>query len=469
MTLRRAIRQRLTPIIRGISLLLGRQGVAREAEVRSLSILRGGSSALAARGVGIAVGLISVPLMVRHLGAERYGACVTVSSTMIWWLLADLGFGSELTNALAEGFGRRTPELARQQLATAFWALTLIALSLGAAFFVVWPRVDWAALLNVHSPLARAEVGGVVAVAVLFFLMGLPLTVVDRVYAAYQEGATGNLWSVAATLAALAALVGAVRTTGGMVALVLAVGGTRLTVQIVSAIWLFEKRHPELRPGLSAVRRESLRRLSRTGGLFFVVQLAALVLFNTDNVIIAHVLGAADVTPYSISWTLFTLPSMGFSLVFPYLWPAYAEALHRNDVEWVRRTFRLSVILSVTSALIVALPLVVFGRPLVKAWAGNDAVPATSLLLWMGGWSLIYAAMNPIACFLNAGGHLKRQAISGSLAALVNVILSIVWARRFGPSGVMAATVVSFLAISALPVCLQARSELSRLESAIES
>jgi O-antigen/teichoic acid export membrane protein len=449
--------------IHWLKLMLGRTPAADDSDRRFVAVTRGASTALGARGVALLTGFVAVPLTVGHLGAERYGAWVTIASTISWLSIADLGLGNGLMSALSEAYGKRDIELAQRHVATAFWLLAGIAAACGLLFAAISPHLDWAALLNVHSDVARAEVAQAAALAVGFFLLALPLGVIDRVYAAWQEGAVANLWSAAASLAALLALVVATRTSGGMALLVLAYAGGRFLVQAASGGWLFRRHHPELRPAPAAFERASMRRLANTGGLFFVIQIAALILFNTDNIIIARVLGPEQVTPYSVTWSLFALPSLAFSLAFPYLWPAYSEAFARKDSAWIRRTFRKSVFVSLAIGFAIAVPLVAFGRPLIEIWAGKAAVPPFSLLIWMGLWSLVYAGMAPVACVLNAAGHLKSQAISASLSTLVNVGLSIVWARQYGIAGVIAATVASYLLIAAVPICVEAARMLSRI------
>lgn len=407
-----------------------------------------------------------VPLAVGYLGSERYGAWVTISSTLGWLYVADAGLGNALTNLFTEAWSQGKVELSRHHIATAFWLLACVAATCAIVFALLWSHIGWAAILNVQSAIARLEVPRVVALSVAVFLVGFPLTVVDRIYAACQEGAIGNSWSSAGAVASFCVAVVATRTQAGMVGLTLAVLGAPLALQLVSSFWLFAIHRPSLRPAPSAVRRASLGHLSRAGALFFLIQIAALILFNTDNFIIAHVLGAAQVTPYSVSWKLFTLPSMALALAFPYLCPAYVEAFARGDRVWIRRTFRLSVLISLSMAIAIAVPLVVFGRPLIAAWAGKQATPSFAVLAWMALWSVVFAGMNPVACILNAAGRLKEQAIFAGTSALANVGLSILWAPRYGISGVIAATVVSYALLAAIPIWAAAARLLARLEPA---
>jgi hypothetical protein len=50
-----------------------------------------GVSGLAFRFLGMAIGLISVPLTAKYLGAERYGLWLTLSTFLGWGGMADFG------------------------------------------------------------------------------------------------------------------------------------------------------------------------------------------------------------------------------------------------------------------------------------------------------------------------------------------------------------------------------------------
>lgn len=461
------IQASVSTLLQWVGLTLGSRGPADESQRRFVSVARGASSALVTRGLAALTGFLIVPLAVGYLGAERYGAWVTISSTITWLSVADFGLANGLTHALSDAYGRGRADLARQLVATSFWLLASIALLCALLFGVFWLRVDWASTLNTTA-LVRTEVARAVGLAVLLALASFPLSVVDRIYASYEEGALSNLWSAAASLVSLVAVVLATRTGGGMVAVVAAYSGGRFAILLGNAVWLFAIHRVDVRPAFSAVAPKTAGQLLRSGGLFFVVQIAALILFNTDNIIIARVLGAGSVTPYAVTWTLFTLPSMAITLAFPYLWPAYTHAIARGDVRWVRRTFRISLLVAAGCAVALALPLAVFGKTLIALWVGKVAVPSSALLTWMGVWSVVNAGMNALACLLNAARQVTGQAVYGIVTAALNLVLSIAWARSYGPAGVIAATVAAYVVCAVIPSSIETARLLARLRAAGE-
>ena len=96
---------------------------------------------------------------------------------------------------------------------------------------------------------------------------------------------------------------------------------------------------PWLRPRLALLDLSTGPRTAASGSGFFLIQIAGAVVFSSDNLVVSHYLGAAQVTPYSVTWRLVGLTAMLQSLVFPALWPAYAEAYARGDYAWMRWRF----------------------------------------------------------------------------------------------------------------------------------
>jgi O-antigen/teichoic acid export membrane protein len=430
---------------------LGKGQPTSDSQRRYVRIVHGMFSGLAGRGVAALVSFISVPLTVRYLGAERYGAWVTISTAMAWIAIADLGLSSSVLNAVSQGYAKDNRKLAGDYIAAGFWSLVVVTVVLSAVFYPIWRVVSWDRVFNVHSDLARAEVGPAVAVAFAIFVLNLPFSIVFRAYSAYQEVAIGNAWLSAGNVLSLVGLILVTRLNGGLVFLVIAVSGSVLLMNVVSAVWLFGFAKPWLLPSPARITWSSIRELMSLGSMFFVVQIAALLLFQTDNLIIAHYLGAAAVTPYSVTWRLFTYTMIFQTLASGSYWPAYTEAFTRGDRAWVRRGFRTNFQVTVASTAVLALPLVLWGQPVIRAWAGAAAVPPSSLLLWMGAWSVIYAATCSQSAILAASSRLRGQMIYSMAAAIVNIGLTIVLVNRIGLTGAILGTIIAYLTCLLVP------------------
>ena len=104
----------LLSTLRYVRLAFRNGQIASHAQGRDVRIVQGIFSGIAGRGVATVVSFISVPLTVRYLGPERYGAWVTISTLIAWMALADFGLSNSLTNAVSDGYakaGRTWPKV----------------------------------------------------------------------------------------------------------------------------------------------------------------------------------------------------------------------------------------------------------------------------------------------------------------------------------------------------------------------
>jgi O-antigen/teichoic acid export membrane protein len=215
---------------------------------------------------------------------------------------------------------------------------------------------------------------------------------------------------------------------------------------------------PWLIPRARFAEGRMMKELLHSGSSFFLIQVAAVVVFSSDNLVVSHYLGAAEVTPYSATWRVVGFMAVLQSLLFPALWPAYAEAYAKGDYGWIRRTFAMTMAGTIALNLLCVALLLAFGRGLIRIWAGPAAVPSWPLLAAMGVWALIGGFMTVESCLLAALNRTREQAVLSIVAAGVNIALSLLWVRQIGSLGVIAGTIVSYLAVLVVPQTLIVRS-----------
>jgi O-antigen/teichoic acid export membrane protein len=97
------------------------------------------------------------------------------------------------------------------------------------------------------------------------------------------------------------------------------------------------------------------------------------------------------------------------------------------------------------------------GRWIIGVWAGKAAVPSSVLLWGMCFWTVLLSITLNQGALLAATQHLQLQAIYSSLAAVLNLILSIVLVQHIGATGVLLATIISYLVFIVFPATWQIR------------
>lgn len=414
-------------------------------------------AAFGARGIQILTSLVTVPLTLHYLGVERYGMWMTISATIAMFSFADLGIGNGLLNAISESHGRGDHDSAAKYVSSAFFTLIGLALVIGLGFAVAYPLVPWARIFNVSSALAASEAGPAVAVFVGSFLIAMPLGVVQRVRMGYQEGFIDSIWAAGGSILAFGAVLLAVRLNASLPWLVASMAAAPALVQLVNAGVLFGRKYPWLRPRFAGIDKSAASRVMRTGGYFFILQIAGAVAYQSDSIILAQMLGPAAVTRYAIPMKLFSLTPMILGFAYAALWPAYGEAMTRGDVAWARVTLKRSLVVGLGIAVPVSALIVLVGRPVIAWWVGPDVVPTYLVLVAMGVWASMGAIGGSVASFLNGAGVLRFQAITAILMMVANVVFSIALTRAVGLSGVVWGSVLSQTIFILLPTGLYIR------------
>lgn len=420
-------------------------------------MLHGGFSGLLGRGFALLVSAISLPLTVRYLGKLEYGVWITISSSIAMLSVLDLGIANTLTNHIAEAFARDDRAQAKRAFATAFWLTCALSAVFSVLLAAVWHAVHWAALLHLADPVLAGRARLAVAISIGYFLLSMPLNLANRVLSGYQKVHIANYFAMLNSLLGLGAILVVIVLHGTLVSLMLAYCIAMLGGSVLLNLWLLLLHHPWLRPHPALYSRTLSSALFRQGSLFFLLQLTGLVVFNSDNLVIAHYLGAQEVTPYSIAWRLISYAAMLQSLVIPSLWPAFTEAYHKRELTWVRTIYGGLVRKTLLAVSIAACLIGIAGRSFIRVYAGAAAVPSPLLLWTMALWAVLVATTTNQALLLTATGRLRLEATVAVIAAVVNLFLSIYLVQRIGAEGVILATILSFAVCMVVPQQMEVR------------
>lgn len=428
-----------------ISETKSKHGFERIGSARYRRIAEAAFTAVLTKGTALFVSLFSVPITVRYLGAERFGLWTTISTTITLMVVLDIGIANTLTNLISEAYAQDSKELAAHYSSTAFWMMVLVACMLGITGWMVWPFIDWGSLLDLKSGALRLEASRAIAAAYGLFLLGLPAGLAAKLLGGYQEVRTANLFAAGGSVLSLLMIILVVRVHGDLAALTVGYSGAMVAAGLLCLLWIWIYHKPWLAPHISKVTMTGAKKLMRTGSQFFIIQMAGLVAFNSDNLVITHYLSPAAVTPYSVTWRLVGYAAALQTLITPALWPAYAEAYARGDVEWVRKTYWRVMFATLVVTMVFCVFFTFYGRVIIKHWAGNIAVPTQSLIWMMCIWILISTFMNNEACLLAAANEMKLQAWASVAAAVVNLSLTIFLVQKIGLIGVIIGTILSYI------------------------
>jgi O-antigen/teichoic acid export membrane protein len=425
------------------------EGRSRE-RLRRLSLTT--LASIVGKFVALLTPLVSIPLALGYLGTERFGLWMTITSVVGMMAFADLGLGDGLITMISRADGQGDRGLAARYVASGFFLLLGLGSVLLLGVVAVWGVVPWPSVFNVHSAEAARDAGPAVLACVACFAVNLPLIVVQRVQAGYQEGFQSQLWLAAGNLLALIALITAIRWRLPLPLLVLIYSGMPGLAAAANAVSFFGFQRPWLWPRWTNVEAAMAVTLLKRGLLFLLISVFSLVGMASDEIIAARVLGPSAVTQLYVPNKMFAMVSSVALMVYLPLWGANAEALARGDVRWVKGTLLRLLGWGALVLGSLALLLVLAGPRLLGWWVGSAVAVPFVLLLGLGLWSLVASLAGPGFMVLNGADLLKPQVwMYGALAVLV-VPCKVLFARSHGVTGIVWSNLAIYLLTVFVPL-----------------
>ncbi len=431
---------------------------------------------LAGLTIPLLLALVSIPLLVEHLGKERFGVLGIVGLVIGYMSVFDLGLGQAQAYFIADRRGRGREDEAPVVFWTGISLIFLLSLVFGILVFALggWFARD---VLEVGSALEGEVVAAFRVVPFVVPLVMLAPCLIATLEA-YQEFRLINLVRIPTGASYFLAPLAVLPFTNSLVAVVLALGVGRLLE--VAVFFFFCRR----RVGGGIVPRPSplyARQMFGFGGWMTVTNIVQPAMIHGDRFFLGGMKGlvavAYYVTPAELIVRLLVVPRSLVTVLFPNLTMRFAGDRRGVADLYAQCMFLLLFLLSVG-----ALLLIVFGPWALGLWLGDDfrqnsgpvlrwlSVGIVALSLAYVPQFLIQASGKPshtglahlcelpvyvlLAWFGIQWGGVVGAAVAWTARGLIDLCLMLVLARRRMPDAAgMTARLVPAVAAAVVVLC----------------
>lgn len=404
------------------------------------------------RGCNIAISLVMVPLTIHYVNPTQYGIWLTLSSIIGWFGFFDIGFGNGLRNKFAEAIAKGQHELARIYLSTTYAILSIIIAVVLLVFYCINPFLNWAAILN-SPPGMASELSTLALLVFTFFCIQFVLQLITTIITANQQPAKASFFNFLGSLFSLAVIFILTKTTSGnLVFLGLSLGVTPVLVLTASSLWFYNREYKKYAPSFAFIKFSYARNLMSLGVKFFLIQVAAIILYETSNLIIAQLFGPAEVTSFNIAYKYFSMIPMVMGIIMTPFWSAFTEAWVNKDIPWIKNTmYRLRSIWFIMS--IITLIMLFFSQFVYELWVGKQIKIPFAISAAMASYVIINAWNGIHGQFVNGVGKIKMQLYLAMAGSMINIPLAIYLGRNLGIYGVvLSTTIISIASATVSPI-----------------
>ncbi|MEO9892795.1 MATE family efflux transporter [Aurantibacter sp.] len=391
---------------------------------RSVKAKKNIAGSLIIKVVSIAISLIVVPLTLNYVNPSRYGVWLTLSSIVAWFSFFDIGITHGLRNKFAEAKANGDDESAQIYVSTTYGILAIVFTAVWLVFILINPFLDWSSLLKL-APEYATDVSKLALIVFTYFCLQFVLQTITTVITADQEPARASLINVIGQVITLIVIVILVQTTeGSLVNLGLALCVSPLIALVGANIFFFRGKYKAYRPKLSKIKFSHAKGLFNLGVIFFVIQIAGLVQYESANIIISRSFGPSDVTSYNIVYKYFNILSMGFMIFLTPFWSASTEAYLKKEIDWIKNSVKKYNYLNL--AFFAAGIVMLFGSETIyNLWLGKDVVDIDFVLsFWGFAFFMVSLYGSKYVSFLNGISALRMQFWASIFSPILYLILA---------------------------------------------
>lgn len=377
----------------------------------------------------ILLSLISAPLMLENLGEAKYGIWASLLSIVSWIYYLDLGIGSGFRNKLASSLAKNDFDEARKYIGVSYVLVALISTVAFVVAFIILLFVDVSSVFHIQN--IGENLNTILVVAILLACINFVAQLVNNILYATQKASLVSLFSIIAQAFLICVLLlykfFNIRL---LYALVLADGLGNFVKNVFATIYV-NIRFPKFHGSFKRIDYNYSHGILSLGIQMFIMQIAALILNTTDNLLILRLFGAADVTPYSFCYKYFSIIITFFTVIISPMTSAYTVAYTQNNLKWIQKALKSNTLILLVFTLGTFAAIFIF-KPFAKIWLHKELYFQPGLITYNAIYCCVSMISTTFASFVYGVGKVKFATVATVFQAIINIPASIFFAKTCG-------------------------------------
>jgi O-antigen/teichoic acid export membrane protein len=388
--------------------------------------------------VEMAIGLVTLPFNLHHLGQEAYGLWMLTAGVTMHFSLLDLGYGGAMVKFVAQYRAHRDARALNEIASTIF--VLFAAIGLVTYLGVIALALNLDSVFNLTP--AQASTGKWILLIVgAYVASNFAFGTFGGICSGFQRYDINNNVGTTTTIVAAAVNLLVIWLGFGLIPLVAAT----TTVRMV-ALFIYRRNaykvFPPLKVRPSLFRRARLREVTSFSIYAAIIDWANKLNYEIDEVVIGFFMGVAPVAVWAVADRIISatqrLTNQGNTVLFPVVVDSDAS----NREERLRTVLLEGTRLSLALVAPIAMVLVVMAEPIVRRWVGSSmdgAVPVIQILAVAVTMRVANATGTTV---LKGAGSIRSLAMINLATGLANLVLSALLIRPYGLVGVAVGTLI---------------------------
>jgi len=391
-------------------------------------------------GSQVATRLVTIPIVIHHLGLDGYGIWNTIMMTASYMRFGSVGVKTAFQKYVAESMGNGNYKTASQLLSTG------CAMLLGLSVLGLIPAALFSRAIVVHAGVPpEFQSSAAVAVGLLALIMAVANvgSVFEAIVMGGQRVDLCRKFNTCLAVIEAVAIVIAMRLGFGLAAMAGIMGLSEL-IYIVCCYVASKRIVPEVRVGLGFVTKDVVYELIRFAGSYQLVNVFEVVYASTLPVIMLRTFGANAAGIYALVTRVVASASMILESFLPPLLSGaamvYATASPQRMTDLMRKAFKVTLVMSLLPLGFIS----VFGSTMTYAWTGQ-ADPSFPMVFALVCFKALVSSLSLLTLVLY---RTSGKAVLDNVRQVIRlgaIVAIAAFASRLGFYGILAAVAAAEL------------------------
>ena len=395
---------------------------------RGKRILKNTLFSFVIKGGALLISLFTLPAYMRFFENQlALGFWFTALSLLSWILAFDLGIGNGLRNRLVAPLAQNDYMRARGYISSAYVVLGFAVIVISTLGYLIFPYINWNSFFNISPNLiSTSTMLSVVRLVFIGVMLQFFFRLISSIlYAMQKSYVSGFLLLITNTLLLIFVLLA---DSGDLERNLKILSFAYIVIAnlppIVLTFYLFLTKLRRAIPSIKYFSKVSVVDLFRLGGAFFWLQIMFMLIYNTNEYLIAFYIGPEMVVDYKIYNSLFAIIGTMFALALTPVWSEVTDAFAQKEYRWIERIHK-RLIFFVLLAVAFEVFLILILQNLIDLWLGGNAISVNykiAVVFAISGSLFVWNAA--LSSIINGLGKLKIPLVFLTFGAIINIPLA---------------------------------------------
>lgn len=380
--------------------------------------------------INMLINFLLIGLIYKYISNEELnGLWMTIFSIITWIAIFDFGIGNGLRNKLTYVLADKNFKMAKKYIATTYALMSIPCIIILLVSIPIIYSVNWIIFFNLETEnISNIYVSHFIVITFVMYILSFYLSLIYAILHAVYKSHLVALVQLISNILILVMIVLLIflNWTKSILILSIIYNGSLVLTLMITTFYVFNNKFINIKPTFKDIELKISKEILTIGSGFFILQIAVIVLYNTDNFLIGKFVGMENVTDFQLIYKLLSLYTLILSVILTPVWTQLiylSDEKNKEKFNSIFKKLKLILLYFIVALIITSL----FAPNIIYYWTGKEKIITDfGLIFAIVLFVILHMWCNIFQTILNALNKLKFQGVVYGIASVVNIPLSII-------------------------------------------